>query len=374
MTAEAATHPLPLVRNLIEAGRADGLHHGAQLYVSQHGVPLAHLALGENQPGEPLTVDHAMLWMSAVKPLTAVALAQWVESGRIDWHDRVADWLPAFAAGGKDGVTLWHLLTHTAGLRGADRAGQPEDMEAALERICATPLEPDWVPGERAGYQIDATWLVLAAVIERVSGERYVDVLRERIFEPLGMTGSYLGAPDAPIDAQHHPTGLVYQARPSGLHAHPLYNDAAALRHVRPGGNGRGPAAALGRFYEDVLAGWLRDESRLLRQDTIRAMTRRQRGALRDETFQHVLDWGLGVMPNNQRHGAQTVPYGFGAHASDDAFGHGGAQACMAFADPAHALVVVVLFNGMPGEPRHQRRMRAVLTTLYEELGLAAAG
>ena len=83
------------------------------------------------------------------------------------------------------------------------------------------------------------------------------------------------------------------------------------------------------------------------------------------------MDWGLGFILNSNRYGAETTPYGYGLHASEDAYGHGGRESSSAFADPTHDLVVIVIFNGMPGEPRHNQRVRDFNTAVYEDLGLA---
>ena len=65
------------------------------------------------------------------------------------------------------------------------------------------------------------------------------------------------------------------------------------------------------------------------------------------------------------------MPYGYGPHASERAFGHGGRQSVSAFADPGHGLVVALAVNGMPGEPRHHRRNLALAGAVYQDLGLA---
>ncbi|MEM7392302.1 MAG: serine hydrolase domain-containing protein, partial [Verrucomicrobiota bacterium] len=137
------------------------------------------------------------------------------------------------------------------------------------------------------------------------------------------------------------------------------------IARIRPGGNLRGPASALGTFYEDLLSP---ESSRLLKAETIRQFTGRVRVDLFDETFKHVMDWGLGFMPDNKRHG--PAPYGFGAHCSERTFGHGGAQSSAAFADPDVGLAAVIMFNGMPGELRHQRRIRKTCEAIYEDLKL----
>ena len=124
----------------------------------------------------------------------------------------------------------------------------------------------------------------------------------------------------------------------------------------------------LGRFYESLLG--FGDEP-LITPKTLAHITRRHREGLFDRTFQHVIDMGLGFVLNSNRYGIDTVPYGYGPFASDGAFGHSGAQCSCAFADPDHDLVIAWVVNGAPGEPRHQKRARAINTAIYEDLGLA---
>ena len=108
----------------------------------------------------------------------------------------------------------------------------------------------------------------------------------------------------------------------------------------------------------------------LLQEQTVLAMTMRQRVGLFDHTFRQTIDWGLGVIVNSSHYGP-GIPYQFGPHASPETFGHGGSQSSTGFCDPRHKLVVTLLFNGCPREPAHDRRLRAVLKALYEDLQLA---
>jgi CubicO group peptidase (beta-lactamase class C family) len=141
---------------------------------------------------------------------------------------------------------------------------------------------------------------------------------------------------------------------------------------ARPSGGGRGPARELGRFYDILLAGGTLNGVRLLSPQTVEAMTARHRAGIRDETFKHVIDWGLGFIINSNQYGPNSVPYGYGPHASPRTFGHSGSQSSSAFADPENRLVVVCVCNGMPGEPAHQSRMRAIHTAVYKDLRLAS--
>src|SRR5688572_28910496 len=104
---------------------AERLHVGAQMYVSLNGEPVACFGMGEARSGVAMTADTLMLWLSSVKPVGAVAIAQLWEQGELELDDRVADYIPEFGVKGKEGITIRHLLTHTGGFRLAD-TGKPE--------------------------------------------------------------------------------------------------------------------------------------------------------------------------------------------------------------------------------------------------------
>ncbi|MEX0652834.1 MAG: serine hydrolase domain-containing protein, partial [Phycisphaeraceae bacterium] len=232
-------------------------------------------------------------------------------------------------------------------------------------------IERDWQPGEKAGYHVHTGWFLLAELVQRASGERFPGYVRQHIFEPLGMNDSWIGMPAERYDAYGDRIAVMMDT--SKEDAKPWIDSAdlkAWVTHPRPSGNGYGPVRELGWFYEALLAGGERHGQRILQPDTIATFTARHRVNTYDHTFRHTMDWGLGFMVDSKRHGADTVPYGFGDHASEQAFGHSGNQSSAGFADPAHGLVVAVVFNGMPGEPRHQRRVRDVLSAVYEDLGL----
>jgi CubicO group peptidase (beta-lactamase class C family) len=112
------------------------------------------------------------------------------------------------------------------------------------------------------------------------------------------------------------------------------------------------------------------DRTRVLKEETVRAMTMRQRSGLHDQTFRTTIDWGLGVILNSSHYGP-GIPYQFGPHASPETFGHGGSQSSTGFCDPRHDLVVALLFNGACGEAKHDKRLRSALAALYSDLGLA---
>ena len=350
---------------LIESGIAEGLHLGAQLYVSVSGKCAADLAIGESRTGVAMAPDTLSLWLSAGKPVTAIAIAQQVERATLAVDDPVAKHIPEFAQHGKERITIRHLLTHTGGFRGGDLI--PEDLQwpEMIDCICAATLEPDWPVGEKAGYHLSSSWFILAEMVRRLSGRAYSDYVREQIFQPLGMNDSWIGMPAARYREYGQRVGFIYLLRGGKLSPHADWNSEADVVRCRPGGNARGPVRELARLYESLLG----FGPPLLKGETVAEFTRRHRVGLFDHTFQHAIDFGLGFIVNSNRYGIESVPYGYGRYASGEAFGHSGAQSSCAFADPAHKLVVAWSCNGLPGERLHQRRAREINSAIYEDLG-----
>lgn len=346
---------LPKTSLAIEAGIGK-THQGAQLYIARNGAE-QHFTWGN------LTPDHQMLWMSSVKPITAVAISQLWEQRKLQLDDSVATHIPDFAANGKADITIRHLLTHTGGFRAPHASWKPQELTGIIDRICAAKLEPGWIPGQKAGYHPDTSWYILGELVHRVSGVPLQNYLRAHIFAPLGMHNSHLGIPE---DQQGQRVASVYEPDGEGLKLRAALNDPRVVALVRPGGNGRGPARELGRFYRALLAGG----EGIISPQTVAALTARHRVGMYDHTFRHEMDWGLGFIIDSKRHGLETVPYGYGDHCSTNTFGHSGSQSSAAFADPEAGLVVVLIFDGMPGETAHQSRMRSCLNAIYADLGL----
>ena len=357
-------------RETFERGVAAGHHRGAQVFATVDGETVADAALGEATRGG------VMLWMSSGKPITAVAVLAQADAGRLGLDDRVADHLPGFAQNGKGGVMIRHLLTHTGGFRAAVLDHPRTPWADAVAAVNAARLEPRWTPGERAGYHVYTSWYTLGALLEEATGLGVIEAVRAAALNPLGMTDAHVG-----MTPEAHAT-LVASGRlihtldtAKDPPADPGYAEAAWCTNPKPGANNWGTAVDLVRLYRMLLeeqepAGTLNGVE-VLKEGTARAMTSRQREGLLDATFKATIDWGLGVAIDSKRHGVKRVPYGFGPHASEAAFGHGGNRCSVGFADPKFGLAAAVVWDGMPGEATHQERLHSTLAALYEDLGLA---
>ena len=363
--------PLTRTVDLLHEGVSEGLHLGAQLYVSMEGNVVADAAIGKATTSRLMTTDTMTVWMSLTKGVTAVAVAQMWERGHIEIDDPVCSHLPDFGAGGKSGLTFHHLLTHTGGIGPVDVAWSESSWNEIVAAICDAPLRDDWLPGRQARYDVANAWFVLGEVVSRKSGGAFDRYVRQEIFEPLDMPNCSLSMDSSTYQAKKDRIGLMYDT--AGGVPEPSHYSVDLQRTIGrcvPGGSGRGPARELGRFYEMLLGKGTFKGKQLLRPQTVEAITARHRTGIRDEILGHVVDMGLGFYVNSNIYGKDSVPFGFGRYAAPRTFGNAGYQSSIAFVDPDAGLVVVCIFNGTPGEDAHQVRNRETNSAIYEDLGL----
>ena len=160
---------------LLERQRADGLHPGAQLYVSLGGEVVCDVAIGEARPGRALRTDDIMLWYSSTKPLTAVAVAQLLERGQLALDDEVGRYVAGWGNGKQRG-TIRHVLTHMGGFAQAETFDADISWDEAVARIAACPAS--YPPGTWAGYHPTSGWKILGEIVRVVDGRPIDTYLR----------------------------------------------------------------------------------------------------------------------------------------------------------------------------------------------------
>lgn len=367
---------LPRTRHLLEGGLAQRVHIGVQLYVSRNGQVVANWALGEAQYDVPMTVDTLMVWFSCSKPIGAVAIAQLWEQGKLALDDPVCIYIPEFGANGKTKITIRHVLTHTGGfLRDWNwREYTTLTWPELITRICAAPLESDWIPGRTAGYHPASAWFLLGELVRRIDGRPYEQYVRDAIFLPLGMHDCWVGMPPDVYGAYGSRIGVMHNTQDGTPTPYPnaVFDSLDACVRCNPGERGRGPMHQLGAFYEMLLGcGTYRDRPVLLPQ-TVEALTAPQRVGLPDRTRGDTAMWALGFVLDERagRHTGSTGNLVFGQHCSPRTFGHGGYRSSLSFADPEHHLVVAVVFNGTPDGEAAYQRSQGVATAIYKDLNL----
>jgi CubicO group peptidase (beta-lactamase class C family) len=192
-TAAPAAAKEPLqddVDRFVQAEMARLKLPGLALAVMRHGkiVKVAGYGLANVEHGVPVKPETIFQSGSVGKQFTATAVMMLVEEGKLALDSPVRAYLPGAPPAWKN-VTVRHLLTHTSGIKNYDekdldfRKDYTEDQ--LLDIAARLPL--DFQPGERWNYS-NTGYVVLGILIGKVTGKFWGDFLRERIFEPLGMT------------------------------------------------------------------------------------------------------------------------------------------------------------------------------------------
>jgi uncharacterized protein YbbC (DUF1343 family)/CubicO group peptidase (beta-lactamase class C family) len=135
---------------------------------------------------EAMTLDTVFDMASLTKPLmTAMAIMQLCEKGKLSFNDPVAKYLPEFGANGKQGITIRQLLTHYSGLPPDLLLEQPWEGKAEAFRQ-AFAIRPATPAGVRFVYS-DINYIVLGALVEKLSGMSEDEYVRKNIIGPLGL-------------------------------------------------------------------------------------------------------------------------------------------------------------------------------------------
>jgi CubicO group peptidase (beta-lactamase class C family) len=162
--------------------------------VARDGVTIASKAAGiaNKATGAPITLNTKFNLGSMNKMFTAVAIAQLAQAGRLSFDDPISKHLPDYPNKAvADKVTIHQLLTHTSGMGmywNEKFMAQREKLltvAAHLPLFASDPLL--FQPGEKFQYS-NSGYVVLGAIIEKVSGQDYYSYVQEHIYKPAGMT------------------------------------------------------------------------------------------------------------------------------------------------------------------------------------------
>ncbi len=162
---------------------------GAVLIVGHDGRVAYRKAYGDRalEPRrEAMTLDTIFDCASLTKVVaTTTAIMQLWEQGKFRMNDPVAKYLPEFAQNGKQDITIRQLLVHYSGLAPDLDLTKPWEGKETAERM-AFEEAPEWAPGSQFVYS-DINFVVLGALVERLSGQSLDQYTAQHIFAPLGM-------------------------------------------------------------------------------------------------------------------------------------------------------------------------------------------
>ena len=312
--------------------------------------------------GSPWLEDTMAMSFSTTKGVVATTVHRLVDRGLIDYDEPVATYWPEFAEGGKEFITVRHLLSHSAGLHPLRDviSGAYEMLDWDLVCTQLARQTPRYEPGTRHGYHGITYGFLVGEVIRRVTGAPVHDAVETEIVKPLGLDGMSIGAPPDRRDrvAQllvnfgnadraerfaQRAARLAWMRPAIDTFVVPesdrLYASSEVLDGPIPAVNGCFTARSLARMYAALAGGGVLDGERFLSPQTLRRATEIQ-GSGVDIVVGFPMRWRLGY------HLAATtkgiIPNGFGH------FGYGGSGA---WADPDNDLAVAFVCNRVAGTP-----------------------
>ena len=351
---------LDLLTAAVERDIAADLYFGGVISVKRGGQPAYLKTFGYSSPAKDRKVaeDSVFSLFSVTKAFTNILIFQAIERGLVTLTTPVAKIIPEFAGGLRDRITVFHLLTHSAGLPTMfeARPGMYIDRLAeVIAAICQVAL-----PIEAAGARVDYAPLfnhaLLGETARRLDLKKrsYREILREDLFEPLGMKDTSMG-----VRRDLKPRHLIPEFRGN----YPIQH----LGHSNLGPNGAfeeedaempwvggvSTASDMMRFAEMLRGGGTLEGRRIVS----RAMVERARtiwtGEKPNEFYANGIRAAGGIAPpaniglGFSVRGPQMGTTLFGTLASPGTFGAHGAGTTIFWVDPERDISFVGLMTGL---------------------------
>lgn len=251
----------------------------------------------------PLSKNHTMAAFSMTKTITAIGILQLIERGILKLDNRLSEYLKHPYS---SKITIRQLLSHTSGipnpipLKWIHLAEKHHafNEKKALNQVLTENPDSLSIPGEEYEYSNIGYWL-LGAVIEKVSGQSYIDYITENIFDPLSLSQSEIGF--SIIDKNNHAKGYLNkysfmnfiksflmddytwgEYEEGWLHINNVYLNGPAF------GGAIGSAAAFSKILQDLLS----DKSKLLGNETRRLLYSQQK-TISGDNIDMTLGWHI---------------------------------------------------------------------------------
>lgn len=314
---------------------------GGVAVVAREGKLVMERAFGRQSYAKDaprVTMDTIYDVASLTKVVVTTTLAMVLfEKEELRLEARVRDYLPEFAGGDKDVITVADLLAHSSGILWwkdyykilSGDGSVAEVRRRYLDEISRLPL--DYPPRSKSVYS-DLGFILLGEIIERISGQSLDAMATETIFEPLGMTHTRFNPP-ASLGPRIAPTEEdPWRGRVVTGEVHD--ENAFALGGVAPHAGLFSTARDLAVFAQMILNGGVYDGHRIVKRSTIERFTRRAElvpGSSR------ALGWDKPADPPKRSSA--------GRYFSSASFGHLGFTGTSLWIDPEQELFVVLLTN-----------------------------
>ncbi len=320
---------LETIDQVVAEGIQAGEMPGCVVMLGRRGKVVFLKAYGDKQiepERVPMTTDTVFDLASLTKPIAAATSVMILaDQGKLCVKDRVAKYIPEFGQNGKEGITVFQLLTHQGGLIPDNPLDDYSDgREKAWERIFA--LKPRAEPGSKFIYT-DVGYLVLGELVRRISGNSVHEFSQKHVFQPLGMAETgYL--PAEPLRRRAAPT----EKRDGKWIQGEVHDPRAYLLGGVAGHAGLfSTAEDLAVYAQMMLDGGRYQGVRILSQATVEQMTR----GYPVSSGHRGLGWDVKTGYSSNR----------GKSFSPRAFGHGGFTGTVIWMDPELELFLIFLSN-----------------------------
>ncbi|KFA90820.1 serine hydrolase domain-containing protein [Archangium violaceum] len=188
VTSQAARSTDTYVQAVLEKNHVPGA--AVAVVRDGHLEQLSTYGLADLEDGARSEPDTAFQIASATKVFTGTLVMLLVQEGKLGLDEPLSKYLPDAPETWKD-ITVRHLAAHTSGVTSGLKEGSEEQTNSnasVAERYEAARKGPlEYTPGERSAYGL-TDFVVLTHVLEKVTGQGFEELLRSRLFEPLGFT------------------------------------------------------------------------------------------------------------------------------------------------------------------------------------------
>jgi CubicO group peptidase (beta-lactamase class C family) len=257
---------------------------------------------------QPWVSDTITNVWSTTKTITSLAALMLVDRGQLDVDAPVATYWPEFAAAGKEGVLVRHVMSHTSGVSGLEQPAVVEDLydwDKSTSRFAAQ--APWWPPGTASGYHALNYGHLVGEIVRRITGRSLKQFVAEEIAGPLG-ADFQIGAvesdwdriapvvppPPLPFDLAALPPDSPTVKTLSGPPADANDANTPGWRRADIGAaNGHGNARSVARIMSTISRGGEVGGIRLLRPETIELIFREQANGI-DVVLGAPLRFGIG--------------------------------------------------------------------------------
>jgi len=320
---------LALIADVVQEGISRKKMPGCVVLVGHKGHIVYHEAFGHRQlvpETQPMLKDTVFDMASLTKPIaTSTCVMTLVEQNLVDLQAPVAKYIPEFAANGKQDITVQQLLVHSGGLIPDNSIKDYQGTVAeSFEKIHALPTYVE--PGTKFVYT-DVGFIVLAELIERVTGKNVHEYSQQVLFEPLGMQETGYLPPE-----ERQQRAAVTQERDGKPMRGQVHDPRAfALGGIAGHAGLFSTASDLTLYCQMMINGGSWNGKTILKLDTVALMT----APVEVSSGLRTLGWDMKSPYSSNR----------GDLFSDSAFGHGGFTGTSMWIDPEQQLFVIFLSN-----------------------------